>query len=65
LKQPTRNDIEKQMRINTDQGFPGMFGNIDSMHWVWKNCLVAWQGQFQNKDADRNIIFELIADQSF
>jgi hypothetical protein len=43
LRQPTHNDIEQQMRINVDQGFPGMFGSIDCMHWVWKNCPVAWQ----------------------
>jgi hypothetical protein len=41
-----------------------MFGNIDCIHWVWKNCPIAWQGQFQDKDGARNIILEAIADQS-
>lgn len=46
LRQPTREDLEKQISINTDRGFPGMFASVDCMHWGWKNCPVAWQGQF-------------------
>ena len=46
LRQPTRVDIEKQMRINSARGFPRMFTSLDCMHWTWKNCPVAWQGQF-------------------
>ena len=37
LRQPTKDDIEKQMSINEKRGFPGMFGSLDCMHWVWKN----------------------------
>jgi hypothetical protein len=64
LKQPTRADLDRQIVINTARGFPGMFGSIDCMHWTWKNCPVAWQGQFQDKDKDRSIILEAVADQS-
>jgi hypothetical protein len=64
LRQPTREDFECQMRINKDRGFPGMFGSLDCMHWTWKNCPVAWQEQFQDKDKNRSIILEAIADQS-
>jgi hypothetical protein len=64
LRQPIRVDITKQMQINALRGFPGMFGSIDCMHYVWKNCPVAWQGQFQDKDKNRSIILEAIADQS-
>ena len=42
LRQPTRADIEKQMRINSAHGFPKMFASLDCMHWTWKNCPVAW-----------------------
>jgi len=62
LRQPTRDDIEKQMSINEKRGFPGMFGSLDCMHWAWKNCPVAWQGQFQDKDKNRSIILKAIAD---
>ena len=64
LRQPTHVDIEKQMRINNACGFPGMFASLDCMHWTWKNCLVAWQGQFQDKDANRSVILEAVTDQS-
>jgi hypothetical protein len=46
LRQPTREDLERQMAINNNRGFPRMFASLDCMHWTWKNCPVAWQGQF-------------------
>jgi hypothetical protein len=64
LKQPTREDIVRQMDINEKRGFPGMFASIDCMHWSWKNCPVAWAGQFQDKDKERSIVLEAVADQS-
>jgi hypothetical protein len=44
LWQLFREDLEKQISLNTARGFLGMFALIDCMHWTWKNCLVAWQG---------------------
>ena len=41
-----------------------MFGSIDCMHWICKNCPVVCQGQFHDKDKNRSIILEVIADQS-
>jgi len=65
LRQPIKQDLQYQMQINSDRGFPGMFASIDCMHWEWKNCPVAWQGQFQDKDKKkRSIVLEAIADQS-
>jgi hypothetical protein len=62
LRQPSREDLE--ISINTARGFPGMFASIDCMHWTWKNCLVAWQGQFQDKDGLWSIILEAVEDKS-
>jgi hypothetical protein len=64
LRQPSREDLDKQISINTARGFPGMFASIDCMHWLWKNCPVAWQGQFQDKDGFWSVILEAVADQS-
>jgi hypothetical protein len=64
LRLPTQDDFQRQLDINATCGFPGMSGSLDYMHWTWKNCPVAWQGQFQDKDGVWNIILEAIADQS-
>jgi hypothetical protein len=64
LRQSTCEDIVQQMGINEKQGFPGIFASIDCMHWSWKNCLVAWAGQFQDKDKEHSIVLEAVADQS-
>jgi hypothetical protein len=62
LRQPSREDLERQIQINTARGFPGMFGSLDCMYLSWKNCPVAWQGQFQDKDGNRSVILETVAD---
>ena len=33
LRQPTQEDLEKQMSINKARGWPSMFGSIDFMHY--------------------------------
>jgi hypothetical protein len=64
LKQRTLANVKKQMKINKEKGFPNMFTSIDYMYWYWKNCPVAWQGQFQDKNKTRSIILDIIVDQS-
>jgi hypothetical protein len=64
LRLPSQEDLQKQIEINTARGFPGMFGSIDCMYWVWKNCPVAWQRQLQDTDGTCSVILEDIADQS-
>ena len=50
--------------MNAARGFLGMFGLLDCMHYEWKNCPVAWQGDFGNRKGKRSIILEVVADQS-
>ncbi len=44
-----------------------MFGFLDCMLTVWKNCPVAWQGSFKGKEKKSSIVLEIILDphQSF
>jgi hypothetical protein len=54
----------KQLVINDARDFSGMFASINCMHYQWNFFLIAWQGQFQNKDRHKSISFEAIVDQS-
>jgi hypothetical protein len=38
-----------------------MLGSIDCMHWVWRNCPVAWNGQFTDQGKHPTIILEVVA----
>jgi hypothetical protein len=62
LRPPTLRDFQKQLAINANRGFPGMFASLDCMHYEWKNCPVAWQGDFGDREGKKSIILEAIAD---
>ncbi|GJX75209.1 ALP1-like protein isoform X1 [Tanacetum coccineum] len=52
-RKPTVEDVENIYNKHlTTHDFLGMLGNIDCMHWEWKNCPVSWQGQY---DANNDI----------
>jgi hypothetical protein len=51
------------LAINKARGFPGMFASLDCMHWTWKTCPVAWQGDFGDRDGNNSIILEAVADE--
>jgi len=38
-----------------------MFASIDCMHWIWKNCPMAYQGQYKGKEKHATIVLEAIA----
>ncbi|KAJ9537995.1 hypothetical protein OSB04_030728 [Centaurea solstitialis] len=51
LRKPTANDVQSLFALHEQQhGLPGMLGSIDCMHWDWKNCPVAWRGQYHRGD---------------
>ncbi|XP_058767609.1 uncharacterized protein LOC131641324 [Vicia villosa] len=54
LRRPNNNDVEHLLQMGESLGFPGMLGSIDCMHWEWKNCPVAWKGQFCRGDHGSN-----------
>jgi len=64
LRRLNNNDINRLLHIEDARGFPDMLGSIDCMHWEWKNCLVAWQGQYRRGDHHKpTIILEVVASQ--
>jgi len=64
LSPPTIDDCHKLSELHLEKhGIPGMMGSIDCMHVGWKNCPVAWQGQFKNgKQSMPTIVLEAAAD---
>ncbi|CAL2259708.1 unnamed protein product [Prunus armeniaca] len=60
LRRPTPRDLQRLLQKAKSRGFPGMIGSIDCMHWQWKNCLIAWQGDYGNRKGQKNIILEAV-----
>jgi hypothetical protein len=52
------------MEIDEAGAFLNMFASIDYMRCEWKNCPIAWQGNFGNKNQNRSIILKVTIDQS-
>jgi len=61
LRKPTRDDLKRLLAKGEARGFPGMIGSIDCMHWQWKNCPAAWQGDYGNRKGTKSIILEAVA----
>lgn len=53
-------ELKTEMEANAKRGFPGMMGSIDCTHWLWKNCPIAWQGMYQDRNHNRSIVAEAI-----
>ena len=61
LRKPTNMDLQRLLKKGEMQGFPGMIGSIDCMHWKWKNCPSAWQGAYGDIKGAKSIILEAVA----
>ena len=62
LRRPNNDDIHRLLQVGEARGFPGMLGSLDCMHWQWKNCPVAWKGQFTRGDYKKaTVILEAVA----
>ncbi|XP_062193527.1 uncharacterized protein LOC133896910 [Phragmites australis] len=48
LRAPNEEDTARLLDMNQRQGFPGMLGSIDCMHWRWKNCPTVWSGSLND-----------------
>lgn len=62
LRRPNTEDVQRLLDVGESRGFPGMLGSLDCMHWKWKNCPVAWKGQYTRGDYGApTIILEAVA----
>ncbi|XP_008226765.1 PREDICTED: uncharacterized protein LOC103326323 [Prunus mume] len=61
LRRPIPRDLQRLLQKAESREFPGMIGSIDYMHWQWKNCPTAWQGDYGNRKGQKSIILEAIA----
>ena len=46
LRRPTPTDLQRLLQRGEQGGFPSMMGNIDCMHWEWKNYPMAGKTQY-------------------
>ncbi|KAJ9543474.1 hypothetical protein OSB04_023181 [Centaurea solstitialis] len=65
LRKPTATDVRAIYALHEQtHGLPSMLGSIDCMHWYWKNCPMAWRGQFHRGDhTGPSVILEAVASQ--
>ncbi|KAI5344316.1 hypothetical protein L3X38_012193 [Prunus dulcis] len=61
LHRSTPRDLQRLLQKAEARGFSGMIGSIDCMHWQWKNCPTAWQGDYGNRKGQKSIILEAVA----
>ncbi|GAA0156388.1 hypothetical protein LIER_13900 [Lithospermum erythrorhizon] len=62
LRAPNTDDLQRILHVSEMRGFPGMIGSIDCMHWKWKNCPTAWEGQFTRGDkGTTTVILKVVA----
>ena len=51
------------LSINESSGFSGMIGNIDCMHWEWRNYPFGWLGQYNGHAEGCTVILEAVISQ--
>ena len=61
LRYPNEADTTRLLALGERNGFSGMLGFNDCMHWAWKNCPLEWQGQHKGHMEEPTIILEVVA----
>ncbi|XP_008227328.1 PREDICTED: uncharacterized protein LOC103326855 [Prunus mume] len=60
LRKPMTRDLRRLVQKAKAQSLPRIIGSIDCVHWQWKNCPTAWQGDYGNRKGQKIIILEAI-----
>ncbi|XP_052621952.1 protein ALP1-like [Lactuca sativa] len=65
LRKPSLHDLQELYVAHEERhGFPGMIGSIDCTHWKWKNCSIAWKGQYASgHHGSPSLVLEVVASQ--
>ena len=61
LRSPNAAAISRLLRKANQCGFPRMLGNLDCMHWAWKNCPAAYHGMYTGHVHRPTIVLEVVA----
>lgn len=63
LRRMGPSDAKKVVELHRSvHGVSGMAGSLDCMHVPWKNCPVAYQGQYVGKEGEPTIVLEAACD---
>lgn len=62
LRRPSESDIKKIESDYSRLGFPGCLGAVDCSGWEWRNCPVAWHGQYKGKENKPMLRMEVLCD---
>ena len=62
LRAPTSHNVARPLDIGQSRDFSRMLGSLDCMHWRYKNCPMAWVGQYAGHSVSPTIILEAVAD---
>ena len=63
LRLPTKADLTAINKLHHQvHSVEGMFGSLDCMHTYWKNCPVAWAGQYKGHAGSPTIVMEAVCD---
>ena len=63
LRLPTPADVKAIFQLHEHiHKIKGMMGSLDGMHTFWKNCPVAWQGDFNGAKGKPSIVLEAACD---
>jgi hypothetical protein len=61
LQAPNSDDIACILAFNEQRWWANMLGSIDCMHWAWRQCPMAWKGQFTGHGKAPTLILEAVA----